>query len=122
MAKTILVVEDDPDTLRLVAYSLEQQGYQVLTARDGQAAVDAFNWTQPDLVLLDMMLPKKSGHDVLGWIKGNRTTANVPVVGLSALVAEADVKLAADRGIDAYLRKPFRIEELLQTVERFLGE
>jgi DNA-binding response OmpR family regulator len=117
VSKTILVAEDDPDTLRLVALSLEQQGYQVLTAQDGQAAIDAFNWTQPDLVVLDMMMPKMSGFEVLNWMKGNRMTAHVPVVGLSALVTETDVKLAVDRGIDAYVRKPFRIEELMRVIE-----
>lgn len=116
MAQTILVVEDDPDTLKLVALSLEEHGYKTLTAPDGRAAVDAFNWIQPDLVVLDMMLPKMSGYDVLTWLRNNRPTAHIPVVGLSALVTPADVELAVERGVDAYVRKPFRVEELVQTV------
>ncbi|MGO8684215.1 MAG: response regulator [Thermoleophilia bacterium] len=121
MAKSILVADDDPDILSIVAMSLEAQGYTVLRAANGREAVTQAHENMPDLILLDMMMPELSGYEVIGELKADETTRAIPVVGLSAKAMSTDMERATDAGIDGYITKPFRIAQVLNVVEGYLN-
>jgi two-component system phosphate regulon response regulator PhoB len=121
VAKSILVADDDPDILSIVAMSLEAQGYTVLRAANGREAVTQAHENMPDLILLDMMMPELSGYEVVGELKADETTRGIPVVGLSAKAMSTDMERATDAGIDGYITKPFRIAQVLTVVEGYLN-
>jgi DNA-binding response OmpR family regulator len=114
MPEKILVVEDDPTLQETLAYNLKRQGYQVETAGDGHTAVELANETQPDLVILDVMLPVLDGFEVCRLI---RKKSNVPVLMLTARDDEFDRVLGLEIGADDYLTKPFSMREFLARVK-----
>jgi len=114
----VLVVEDDAAILRGLTDSLEGESYDVLKARDGGTAWDILREAQPDLVILDLMLPKLSGYEVCRKARADGMT--VPILMLTAKGAEADRVLGLDLGADDYLTKPFSIAELLARVRALL--
>ncbi|AYE38760.1 response regulator transcription factor [Companilactobacillus zhachilii] len=115
MKKKILIVDDEPSILELIEYNLENQAYQVATATDGQMALDKANEGNFDLILLDQMLPKLSGIDVL---KKMRKSGNLtPVIFLTAVDAEDNKIEGLISGADDYITKPFSIKELLARIE-----
>jgi two-component system, OmpR family, KDP operon response regulator KdpE len=113
----ILLVEDDPNTRKLVRVNLQKRGYTVSEAEDSHRALALFQKTSVDLVLLDLVLPGLSGVDICAWI---RARSDVPIIILSARLEE-DLKVAAlDAGADDYVTKPFSPEELLARIRAFL--
>ena len=117
--KTIVVAEDDPDVIRVLDGRLRAAGYRTVLAFDGQEALDAITANAPDLVLLDLMMPKLTGFDVLAELK--RTAAHLPpIVVISARGREADVTRAFELGAADYLTKPFGPEELLARLSRLV--
>lgn len=121
MPKTVLVADDDPDILGIVSMSLETQGYTVYKAANGREAVDGTRAHQPDLVLMDMMMPVVSGYEAVGELKADAATRDIPVVGLSAKAMTTDMERATTAGIDAYITKPFRITQVLSVVAKYLS-
>jgi putative nucleotidyltransferase with HDIG domain len=116
--RTILVVDDDRRVVDLLQISLTQNGYRVLTAMTGEEALDSVRRTPPDLVILDLRLPKKTGFEVCAALKSTRDTAHIPIVMVSAS-AEVDSRLQGlMHGADDYLTKPFSPKELLIKVRR----
>jgi DNA-binding response OmpR family regulator len=113
----ILVADDDPDLLDLVAYALTQTGYLVVKAADGTSALEHFNAEEPDLVILDINMPGLSGFEVCSRIRGGST---VPVMMLTARGEEQDLVRALDLGADDYLTKPFSPRTLLARVKALL--
>jgi DNA-binding response OmpR family regulator len=113
----ILVADDDPDLLDLVAYALGQTGYLVVKARDGTAALASFEAEAPDLVILDINMPGVSGFDVCSSIRG---ASPVPIMMLTARGEEQDLVRALDLGADDYLTKPFSPRTLLARVKALL--
>ena len=113
----MLVVDDEPMLRNLLARLLQLEGYEVLEAADGQAALDIVAKEKPDLVLLDVMLPARSGLDALGDL---RRTSDVPVILVSALAEEADRVAGLKMGADDYVTKPFSAPELSARVESVL--
>lgn len=111
--QTVLVVEDEEDILELVAYNLEQSGLRVLKARDGEEAVAVVLRERPDLVVLDIMLPKMDGKEVCRRIRQNEQTRTTPVIMLTALADEVDRIVGFELGADDYLPKPFSPKELV---------
>ena len=105
----VLVVEDDPATLEAIAYNLQRDGHHVLTATDGVEGLAAARDRRPDLVLLDIMLPRLSGLDVCRMLRAEQS---VPIVLLTARGAEADIVTGLDLGADDYITKPFSMREL----------
>jgi two-component system KDP operon response regulator KdpE len=114
---TILVVDDEPHVRKLVKANLESSGYRVHTAGDGEEAVDMVEKHQPDLVLLDLMLPKLDGYAACRRI---REFSTVPVIMLTARSAEVDLIHGFDVGADDYLTKPFAVNELIVRVRAVL--
>ncbi len=116
-ARTVLVVDDEPMLRSLLSRLLRMEGFEVVEAADGQAALDAVASQRPDLVLLDVMLPARDGLDVLGDL---RQTSDVPVILVSALGEEADRVLGLKMGADDYVVKPFSAAELSARIESVL--
>lgn len=114
---TILVVDDEPHVRKLVKANLESSGYGVLTAVDGEQAVEMVESEQPDLVILDLMLPKLDGYAACRRI---REFSSVPIIMLTARSAEVDLIHGFDVGADDYLTKPFAVTELLVRVRAVL--
>lgn len=118
MRDTILVVDDEPPAVRLVSHALTAVGYRVLSAASGQAALETLAVEQPDLVLLDVLLPEGlDGYEVCRRI---REFSGVPVIMLTAKVQEADLLRGFNAVADDYLRKPFSVKELLARVHAVL--
>jgi len=114
MADKILVVEDEPALLETLAYNLNRQGYQVETAVDGESAVQIARQSHPDLIILDLMLPKLDGFEVCRIL---RQEMNPPIIMLTARDEEIDRVLGLEMGADDYMTKPFSVRELLARVK-----
>ena len=120
MSHSILIADDEPNIVLSLEFLLEDAGYRVRIARDGQEAIDAVAAEPPDLILLDVMLPRLSGFDVCQRIRANPAWRGIRVVMLSAKGREVEVHKGLAVGADAYVTKPFAIQELLAEVARQL--
>ena len=120
MAK-ILVAEDERDIRDLITFTLQFAGYQVITANNGEEAVQLTLKEIPDLVLTDVRMPKMTGYEACKLIKADPTTQHIPVVFLSAKGQEAEVQTGLDSGADEYLLKPFAPDQLTRKVAEILG-
>ncbi len=115
-APNVLVVEDEKEIVTLLRYNLEKEGYEVNEANDGEEAMMMASEKQPDLVLLDWMLPQLSGIEVCRQLRSRPETRNVPIIMLTARGEEADRIRGLDTGADDYVSKPFSVTELLARV------
>lgn len=113
----ILVVEDEQSLREPLVYVLEKEGYEVVDAADGDQAIKVFNAEQPDLILLDLMLPKKSGNEVCQII---RQSSNVPIIMLTAKDSEIDKVVGLEIGADDYVTKPYSTPELKARIKAVL--
>jgi DNA-binding response OmpR family regulator len=121
MAKeTILVVDDSPTDLRLVTSLLQSRGYQVITAGDGEEALEKASREQPRLMVLDVVLPKKNGFQVCRQIKNSSETKEIKVLMLTCKVQESDRFWGLKQGADDYIKKPFEDEEFLKSIDQLL--
>jgi two-component system alkaline phosphatase synthesis response regulator PhoP len=116
----ILVVDDDPEILRLIAAYLEQAGFEVRTETNGQAALDCMAAKKPDLVVLDLMLPKINGFEVTKIMRAKAELASIPVIMLTARLDETDRILGLELGADDYVNKPFNPRELVARIRAVL--
>lgn len=117
----VLVADDDEDILSLVAFRLEKAGYRVLTAADGEQALELALSERPDLAILDVMMPKLTGIEVTQRIRASdATVSDIPIVLLTARVQEADVARGFEAGADDYIKKPFSPQELRARVQAIL--
>ena len=117
----LLVADDDEDILTLVQLRLSRSGYEVVVARDGEEALRLARDRQPDLAVLDWMMPKASGIEVLRAIRADAETHDIPVVLLTARASEADIKEGLDAGADDYIAKPFSPQELAARIQVILA-
>ena len=118
---TLLVIEDDPDIVELLRYNLEREGFRVLIATDGEHGLADAARHQPDLLLLDLMLPGLDGLEVCRRLRAQEGTRGIPVLVLTAKSEEADVVIGLEMGADDYLTKPFSPRELLARAEGQIG-
>jgi two-component system alkaline phosphatase synthesis response regulator PhoP len=116
--RKILAVDDEKHIVRLVQVNLERAGYQVVTANDGKEALEKVAQENPDLVVLDVMMPYMDGFEVLQNLRRNPSTRDIPVIMLTAKAQDADVFKGWQSGVDCYLTKPFNPMELLSFVKR----
>lgn len=121
MGKRILVVEDDPIGMELMRDILEGQGLEVIEARDGLEAVEKAEKELPALILMDIQLPKLDGTSALKRIKANEKCSRIPVIAVTAHAMKGYENGFTEAGFDSCVFKPFRLKDLLTTVERFLG-
>lgn len=117
MAKRILLVEDSPAHLQLMQAALANRGYDLLVAEDGERALAQARQHKPDLILLDVVLPKVSGFQVCRQIKSDAELRSIPVIIVSSKTQEFDRYWGLKQGADGYITKPFRPEELAAAVE-----
>jgi len=118
MPKKILAVDDERHIVRLVQVNLERAGYEVITAYDGKDALEKVASENPDLVVLDVMMPYMDGFEVLQNLRKNQATRELPVIMLTAKAQDADVFRGWQSGVDCYLTKPFNPMELISFVKR----
>ena len=116
----ILIVDDEKDLVDLISYNLEKEGFSILKAYDGEAAVEITKAQKPDLLILDLMLPRKNGIDVCKAIRANPSTSNLPIIMLTAKADESDKILGLEIGADDYITKPFSVKELTARVRTVL--
>jgi DNA-binding response OmpR family regulator len=117
----VLVVDDEPDVLLLCRLNLEQLGHEVIEAPNGQVALELVRERDPDLIVLDLMLPGIDGYDVLQRLRTEVASATIPVLVLTAKSLQADRDRTRELGAAAFVTKPFLPDELCATVERVLA-
>jgi len=117
----ILAVDDDEKALRIIEALLTPHGYEVITAQDGEEAITTMTSTKPDLVLMDVFMPKMDGYTALGIIKNDVAAREVPVVMVTAADQELNKKLAEKLGAAGYITKPFKSPELLNIIDLLLA-
>ncbi|MBS3899085.1 MAG: response regulator [Dethiobacter sp.] len=122
MKNKILLVEDEKNIVLGVTICLRSAGLDVAVAEDGADALRKLETDKPDLVLLDLVMPKLNGLDALQAMKANETTRDIPVIVLSARAQEEDIQRAMELGAADYMAKPFRPEELLAVIRQVLAE
>ncbi len=120
MAQRILVVDDDREIVRLVQAYLEQYGYEVLVAYDGETALHVLRRERPDLMLLDLMLPRRDGRDVTRVVRSDAGLAALPIIMLTARVEDHDKIIGLELGADDYVTKPFNPGEVVARVRAVL--
>ncbi|MDH7487395.1 MAG: response regulator transcription factor [Anaerolineae bacterium] len=113
MAQRILVVDDDKEIVRLVRAYLEQAGYKVFVAYEGEMALSLIRSERPDLVVLDLMLPGRDGWDITRIVRNDATLADIPIIMLTARVEDTDRILGLELGADDYITKPFNPREVV---------
>jgi two-component system, OmpR family, alkaline phosphatase synthesis response regulator PhoP len=119
-AQRILVVDDDPSIVRVVRGYLEQAGFDVLTASDGDRALNAIRHDRPDLVVLDVMLPNRDGWEIIRNIRADGALAATPIILLTARVDDTDKIVGLELGADDYITKPFNAREVVARVRALL--
>jgi len=119
--KKILIVEDEKELVKLIAFNMTIAGYEAVSAKDGIEALEACKLNKPDLVILDIMLPRIDGWEVCRRLRLDPKTSNTPIIILSALQDTNDKLRGFDLGSDDYVTKPFSPRELVVRVKRVLG-
>lgn len=122
MAKKILIVDDEPGITLMLSARLKAGGYEVAVAADGQEGLDSARELKPDLVILDLMLPKIDGYKVCGFLKNDTRYAAIPILMFSARARDEDKKTAFEVGANAYVTKPFKPQEILEKIRELTGE
>jgi DNA-binding response OmpR family regulator len=122
MSAIVLCADDDEDILSLISLRLERAGYDVVQARNGDDAVAVARARKPAVAVLDVMMPRRTGYQVLADLRADEQLRGVKVILLSARVQQTDVERGLDAGADAYLPKPFKAPELVAMVQGLLGD
>ncbi len=120
--KRILLVDDEKDLADMVRMRLEAQGYSVISAYDGQDGLEKARSEKPDLIILDLMLPKIDGYKICGLLKADARYNKIPIIMFTARAQEADRKMAEEIGADAYITKPFEPKVLMGKIKELAGE
>ena len=121
MAK-ILIAEDEPDIRELVAFTLRFGGYEVVAASNGEEALNAAGREFPDLILMDVRMPRMTGYDACRMMKANEKLKDIPVVFLSAKGQDAEIQSGLEAGAEEYLLKPFSPDQLTKRVRAILAK
>jgi two-component system, OmpR family, alkaline phosphatase synthesis response regulator PhoP len=122
VSKKILIVDDEPSIVAAVEFLLQRSGYEVHVARDGDEALKLVEATHPDLVLLDVMMPQKSGYEVCKRIRERADWRHIKIIMLSAKGRDAEVSKGLSMGADIYVTKPFSTRELMDKIKGLLAQ
>ncbi len=120
--KRILIVDDEQDLVDTMEMALEASGYEVLSALDGEEGLRKATTENPDLVILDLMMPKMNGYQVSWELKNNEDTKHLKIIMVTAKTQESDKFWGYETGADDYITKPFQMSELVKKIAKFLGE
>ena len=118
--KKILVVDDEVDLVETVRFPLEMEGYDVLVSYNGEDALNQARKENPDLIILDLMLPKLDGYKVCRLLKFDERYKHIPILMLTAKTQEKDKILGKETGADEYITKPFEMDDLMEKVKKYL--
>ena len=119
--KLILLVDDNQDNQYAVKFILEDKGYRVVFARDGAEGIQKATKLKPDLILMDMMMPKVDGYQATQKIRSYKTLKSVPIIAMTAKSPQEDKRQAIKAGCNEYLSKPFNLDDILKKVEKWIG-
>jgi len=122
MSKKVLIADDEPNIVVSLEFLMKQQGYEVRTVSNGEDALRAVAEFGPDLILLDVMMPRMSGYDVCQKVRENAAWQGIRIIMLSAKGRDVEVTKGMAVGADAYVTKPFATRELIATVAQMLGD
>jgi len=120
--KRILIVDDEVDLVETVRFPLELEGFDVLVSYNGEDALSQARKEKPDLIILDLMLPKLDGYKVCRLLKFDERYKHIPILMLTAKTQEKDKALGMETGADEYITKPFEMDALMEKVKRYLGK
>jgi len=118
--KRILIIDDEKDIVESIQFRLEFEGFKCLVAYDGEEALIKAKREYPDLILLDVMLPKMNGYQVCRLLKSEEQYKHIPIIMLTAKAQESDKFWGMETGADDYVTKPFKSEELIQKIQGYL--
>jgi len=120
--KKIMVVDDEVDLVETLRFPLEMEGFEVLVSYNGEDALNKARKESPDLILLDLMLPKLDGYKVCRLLKFDEKYKHIPILMLTAKIQEKDKTLGIETGANEYITKPFEMDSLLEKVKRYLAK
>lgn len=120
--KKVLIVDDESDIIETLKFMIESEGISCITAYDGEEALNKTKKENPDLIILDVMLPKINGYKVCRLLKFDAKYKNIPILMVTARSQQEDKHIGQETGADDYITKPFNIEELLITVKNYLNK
>lgn len=118
--KTVLIADDEVDIVETVKFMLESEGFDVLTAFDGEEALKIARTAIPDIILLDVMMPKINGYKVSRLLKFDKKFQNIPILMITARSQEEDRSIGEETGADEYITKPFEISEVIDLINKYL--
>lgn len=121
-SKKILIVDDEPDVASLLNLMLKSKGYETIIAGDGQEALEKARHEKPDLIVLDIMLPRLDGYKVARMLKFDEKFSHIPIIMVTAKIQEKDKKTGLEMGADAYITKPFDTAMLLEKINEVLAK
>ncbi len=120
--KRILVVDDEVDLVETIRFSLELEGFEILVAYNGEEALNQARKEKPDLILLDLMLPKLDGYKVCRLLKFDERYKHIPILMLTAKSQDKDKTIGLETGANEYITKPFDMDDLMKKVKHYLGQ
>jgi DNA-binding response OmpR family regulator len=121
MGKKVLIVDDEPNIVISLEFLMKREGFEVSIARDGEEALNKVEESRPDLMLLDVMMPKRSGYEVCQQLRSDPAHAGIKIIMLTAKGRDTEVAKGLDLGADAYMTKPFSTKDLVVQVKSLLG-
>ena len=119
--KKILIVDDEADIIEILQFVLETNGYECITAFDGEEGLKLAKEANPDLIILDVMMPKINGYKISRLLKYDVKYKNIPILMITARSQDKDKQIGEETGADEYITKPFQIENVLEKVKKYLG-
>jgi len=122
MARKILVVDDETELLKAISILLKTSGYEVITAQDGQEGLEKAKSLSPDLIVLDVLMPKMDGYEVCRMLKFDEKYKSIPIIMLTAKVQDIDKAMGKKVGADDYITKPFETRDLVDKIKKHLAE
>jgi CheY-like chemotaxis protein len=118
--RTVLVADDEPDILEVIQFNLELMGLHCIATNNGEDALVHAREARPDVIILDVMMPKMNGYQVARELKADATCSRIPIIMLTARAQESDVEQGKQAGADRYVTKPFEIDDLMAVVQGFI--
>lgn len=122
MVRTILVVDDETELLKAISIRLKASGYEVITAQDGQEGLEKAKSLSPDLIVLDILMPRMDGYEVCRLLKFDEKYKSIPIIMLTAKTQDIDKAMGKKVGADDYITKPFETQDLVDKIKKHLGE
>ena len=120
--KTVLIVDDEPDIVESIKFNLDFENIKSIQAYDGEEALSKARKENPDLIILDIMLPKINGYKIARLLKFDESYKHIPIIMLTARTQKTDIKLGEETGADKYVTKPFDMDMLVALVKEYLNE